>query len=836
MSTIRFAEAAWQDLRYGMRLLRNNPTFSIVAILTLALGTGANAAIFQIVNSVRMRTLPVERPQELAAIGIETNGTGRTGRFMSRRPYFSEPLWRALETEQQAFSHLFSWGISTWNLATDGEFRPSRGLYVSGDFFQALGVRAQVGRVLTDVDDQKGCAAPGAVLGHGFWQTRYGGNPGVVGQTIMLDNRPFEILGVTPRDFFGVEVGRTFDVALPLCAEAIMRGAQSGVGQADVWFLDIMGRLKPGWTAERAQAQLETVSRGIFQTTVPPRYNPETAKNYLAFKFTASSAATGVSGVRRNYETQLWILLGATALVLLITCANLANLMLARATAREREIAVRLAIGASRRRIVRQMLSESLLIAALGALGGAILSRWLSQALISFISTENSRLFLDLAPDWRVFAFIASLAVAACLLFGLSPALKATGTNPGQAMQAGGRSSTDSHERFTLRRALVVIQVALSIVLIIGALLFTRSLRNLVTLDAGFRQDGIVAVNVDVRRASVDPAALLQTYAQVMERVRAVPGVTHTAEAFIVPMSGSGWNQNVIIEGQQKEGNVNMNRVGTDYFKAMETPLLAGRTFGPEDRLGTAETSIVNEAFAKKYFGGASPIGRTFQLVMGVGEPRPHYQVVGLVKDTKYQDLREAFTPIAYFPAAQETQAGPFLDFVVRSDLPLASITPAITRTVRDVAPGSTVAYQSMETYVHDSLVTERLMASLSGFFGILAMLIATVGLYGVMSYMVTRRRVEIGIRMALGADPRRVVRMVLGESGVLLLAGMVIGVGLAIAASRWAASLLYGLDPWDPTSLVMAVIALGLVSFIAAWIPASRASRLAPTIALRTD
>jgi predicted permease len=378
--------------------------------------------------------------------------------------------------------------------------------------------------------------------------------------------------------------------------------------------------------------------------------------------------------------------------------------------------------------------------------------------------------------------------------------------------------------------------MALSIVLIIGALLFTRSLRNLVTLDAGFRQDGIVAVNVDVRRASVDPASLLQTYAQVMERVRAVPGVTQSAEAFIVPMSGSGWNQNVIIDGQQKEGNVNLNRVGTDYFKAMETPLVAGRTFGSNDRLGTAETAIINEAFARKYFGGASPLGRTFQLVMSVGEPQPHYQIVGLVKDTKYTDLREPFTPIAYFPAAQETQAGPFLDFVVRSDLPLASITPAITRTVRDVVPGSTVAYEAMETYVRDSLVTERLMATLSGFFGVLAMLIATVGLYGVMSYMVTRRRIEIGIRMALGADPRRVVRMVLGESGVLLLAGMVTGVGLAIAASRWAASLLYGLDPWDPTSLVIAVVALGLVSFVAAWIPARRASRLPPTIALRAD
>ena len=836
MNTMRFIEAVWQDLRYGMRLLRKNPTFSIVAILTLALGTGANAAIFQLVNAVRMRTLPVERPHELVSIGIDTHDTGRTGRFMSRRPFFSEPLWQTIRAEQQAFSDVFAWGISTWNIATDGEYQPADGLYVSGSFFRTLGVGAHAGRVLTDADDRPGCGAPGAILTHGFWQSRYGGNPAVIGQTIMLDSRAFEIVGVTPPEFFGVEVGRTFDVALPLCAEAILRGQMSGVGKGDVWFLDIMGRLRPGFSLTQTETQLAAISPAVFQSTLPARYNPPTAKNYLAFTLTATPAATGVSGVRRAYATQLWILMGATGLVLLIACANLANLMLARATAREREVAVRLAIGASRRRIVRQMLSESLLLAGLGALGGGLLAQWLSRSLVQFLSSGTSRVFIDLTPDWRVFAFITGLAILACLLFGLSPALKATGTNPGRTMQAGGRSSTDSHERFALRRGLVVVQVALSMVLIVGALLFTRSLRNLVTLDPGFRQEGIVSVNVDLRRAAVDPAARRQTYEQVMQRVRAVPGARQAAEAFIVPMSGSGWNQNVIIDGAEKEGIVNFNRVGPDYFRAMDTPVLAGRPFGPEDRQGSAETAIVNESFATKYFGGASPIGRTFQLVMNQGDPQPHYRIVGLVKDTKYIDLREEFTPIGYFPAAQETDFGPFLDLIVRSDLPLSSITPSITRTVRDVAPGATVAYETVRTYVRDSLVTERLMASLSGFFGVLAMLIATIGLYGVMSYMVSRRRVEIGIRMALGADPRNVVRMVLNESGLLLLAGIVLGAGLAVGASRWAASLLYGLDPWDPTSLALAAGALGLVSLLAAWIPARRASRVAPTVALRAE
>ena len=558
---------------------------------------------------------------------------------------------------------------------------------------------------------------------------------------------------------------------------------------------------------------------------------------HTSFTFTATAAPTGVSGLRTAYQTQLWILLGATGLVLLIACANLANLMLARATAREREIAVRLAIGASRRRIIRQMFSESLLLGGFGALGGALLAQWLSQALVAFLSTDSRRLFVDLAPDWRVFLFIAGIAVTACLLFGLAPALKATGTNPGKAMQAGGRSSSDTRERFALRRGLVVVQVALSLVLVVGALLFGRSLRNLTTLDPGFRQDGILAVNVDVRRSGLPQEALAQRFAEVMERVRTVPGVLSAAEAAIVPMSGSGWNNSIVIGGAKKEGIVNFNRVGVDYFRTMDTRVLSGRIFGPEDRPGATESAIVNESFVNRYFAGKNPIGESFQIQASPGQPQPHYQIVGLVKDTKYTDLREDFAPIAYLAAAQESEYRPFLDLVLRSDIPAASLQPALTRAVLEVVPNSTGRLRDCPVpYVRDSLVTERLMAALSGFFGILAMLIATIGLYGVMSYMVSRRKVEIGIRMALGADPRKVVRLVISESGLLLLLGVLIGSGLAVLSSRWAAALLFGLKPWDPASMAAAVAVLSAVSLLAAWVPARRASRLTPTLALRED
>src|SRR6059058_566344 len=526
------------DLRYGMRTLRKNPTFALVAILALALGTGANAAIFQLVNALRVRPLPVERPHELVSIGIDQRGRGRVGRGYPGRSIFTEPLWQEIRTQQQAFSSLFAWGNGRWDLSTEGEAVYAFGFYVSGRFFDGLGVHAYLGRLLTELDDQRGCGSPGAVLSHGFWRTRFGGNPSVIGQTIMLDRRPFRVIGVTPRGFFGVEVGRTFDVALPLCAEALLRGQQAGTGQRAVWWLDIMGRLKPGWTVERAQAQVAAMSPGVFEATVSPGYSADWAKNYTSFTLTAKPAGTGVSNLRTRYATQLWALLGATGLVLLLTCLNLANLMLARSTARGREVAVRLAIGASRRRVVRQMLSESVLLAGFGALGGLLLSRWMSQTLVLFLNARGGGIFLDLTPDWRVFAFMATVTVLTCVLFGLSPALKATRRDLANAMQPGGRSSTEGHEALALRRGLVVVQVALSMVLVVGALLFGRTLKNLGAVELGFDPD-VVVVAVDLSGTAVQPEARTQTFAAIATRLRQVPGVRHAAETLIVPLSGS---------------------------------------------------------------------------------------------------------------------------------------------------------------------------------------------------------------------------------------------------------------------------------------------------------
>jgi len=836
MKTLRLVETIAQDLRYAARLLRRNPLFAAVAILTLALGTGANTAIFQLVNALRLRTLPVAGAQELVEIAIDTHDKGRTGRFISRRPRLSHPLLERISREQQVFSGIAAWGSATFDLSQGGESRRVQGMWVNGDFFNALGVRAQLGRLFTAADDTRGCASPAVVLSSAFWRREYGGRPEAIGGSLELDGHSYDIVGVTPDSFFGVDVGRGFDVAVPLCAEPQSRGLQTGLGKPDTWFLAALGRLKPGTPLAQAQSHLRAISAQIFESTLPPGYTAGDAKSYLAFTLIALPAGNGVSSLRTTYATPLWVLLGATALVLLITCANLANLMLARATAREREIAIRLAIGASRRRMVRQMLSESLLVAALGTVAGMFVASWLSRALVALLSTENNQLFVDMVFDWRVFSFTSGLAVTACLLFGLTPALRATVTDPGTTIKAGSRGITDTRERQTLRRALVVVQIALSLVLVVGAVLFGRSLRNLLTLDPGFRPENILVVNMDLRRVGVPVEQRTLLYEQIVERLAGLPGVTRASQISILPVSGSVWNQRIVLGGAPQQTLVNFNSIGRDYFRTMGTPAIAGRDFSADDTGTSPKVAIVNELFARTFFGGQNPIGRTFQLETGPGAPQRSYEIVGLVKDTKYTDLRSAAPAQAFLPASQDSGPDPFLQAVVRTAVPMSAVSTEVTAAIREIHPAILLQFTTLERTIRDSLTSERLMATLSGFFGGLAMLIATLGLYGVMSYTVARRRAEIGIRMALGADRTAVVRMIAGEAAKLLAAGLVIGAGLALAAGQFAATLLYGLKPWDPVTLGACTTGLGFVAMLASWIPARRAARLAPTAALREE
>jgi putative ABC transport system permease protein len=837
MNTIGWLEAFWRDLKHGARLLRLNPGFALVAILSLALGIGANTAIFQLLDAVQFRSLPVKNPRELVEIRLPEN-VSRSGNFTGRRMTLTNPIWEQIRANQQAFSGVFAWNVKTFDLAGGGQSRPAEGLWVSGEFFDVLGIAPIAGRLLTPRDDVRGCASPGVVISYSFWQREYGGEGSAVGRTIHLDGHPFEILGVTPPRFFGVETGRTFDVAVPICAEPTLEPARNAIDMRHYWWLDVIGRLRPGWTLEQARAHLEAISPGIFQATLPSIYTAANRKTYLANRLTAFPAGTGVTNLRDTYQRPLWTLLAVAGLVLLIACANIANLMLARASVREREIAVRMAMGASRARVVRQLTAESLLIAAIGAALGALLARSLSRFLVAFISTDADRLFLDLAPGWRVLGFLCAIASATTVMFGVMPALRATSGDPATSMKTGSRGATDSRRQFGLRKILVAAQVAISLVLVVGALLFLRTLLNLTTLDPGFRPAGVLVGDFDFRNAPVEKVRVAAIDRALRERLTALPGVDATASAFLVPLSGDGWNDRVVLDGVVQQTETNENRVSPGFFRLLGTPILAGRDFDERDTISAPSVAIVNQSFAERILGSSNAVGRRYQIEVGPGEPNPVHTVVGIVADTKYNDLHEPIGPIAYYPLAQETQARRLTSMwiLVRSGLPAAELTAQIVAVARGVNPSMLVKFETLDRSISDSLLKERLMAALSGFFGGLAALLAIVGLYGVMSYMVARRRNEIGIRMALGADRSDILRLILADAAILLAGGLAIGAALSVAAARTASALLFGVSPGDPGTIGAAALALAAIATLASWVPARRAAGLEPTLALREE
>jgi putative ABC transport system permease protein len=826
----------WQDLKFGARLLRLNPSFAVIAMLSLALGIGANTAIFQLLDAVRLRSLPVKNPQELAIVRVE-NRTWTMGRMEGPYSYLTNPMWEQIRDRQQGFSGIFAWEATEFNLSAGGEARFARGNYVSGDYFRVLGEQPLLGRVFSLADDKRGCGSPGVVISYGFWQREFGGDASALGRKITLEGHPFEIIGITARRFTGIEVGRPYDVAVLVCSEPVIRGEESLLDWRHGWWIAAMGRLKPGWTLERATAQLRSLSPQILEATVPPVYKPDDVKKYMEYRFAAFSAENGFSNLRGEYETSLWVLLAIAALVLLIACANLANLMLARASAREREIGVRLSLGASRGRLIRQLLAESLLLAFAGAALGTLLSQALSRGLVAFLSTDNARVFVELHPDWRVLAFTSGLAILTCVIFGLTPALRATRVAPVIVLKSTGRGMTAGRERFGLRRALVVSQVAMSLLLLVGALLFVRTLRNLLTLDPGFQQQNVLVSAMDLTRTNLPKERRQDFKRDLLNRIRAIPGVDSAADVSIVPISGNGWNEAIVVEGPEKlKGISNFNRVSPGFFRTMRTLFLEGREFDDHDTATSPKVAVVNETFVRKILNGANPIGARFHEEGYVGKATPMYEIVGLVKDTKYRDLREEPIPIVFVATAQDDRPDLYPQFLIHSSIPTATVLPGVKQVIAEANPEIVVEFHRLDTQIAESLTKERLMATLSGFFGFLAALLATVGLYGVLSYTVARRTNEIGIRMALGAQRSGVIGMIMSEAGVLLGIGMAIGAGLSLTAARAATSFLYGLKPHDPLTIALAIASLAAVATFASFLPAHRASRLDPMAALREE
>ena len=825
-----------RDLRHAFRLLRLSPGFAIVAIVTLALGIGANTAIFQLIDSIRLRTIPVKNPQELGTVRIADRHWG-SGQFSGQYSQLSFPMWEQIRKRQEGFSEMAAWTGQKFNLATGGEVRYANGLRVTGDFFHVLGVAPIIGRLLGPEDDQPGCPVSGANISYAFWQRNFGGDPSAIGKRLTLDGNSFQVLGVIQPGFNGISIGDTFDVAVPVCIEPILSPRNNRLTIRHAWWLASIGRLKPGWTIQRANAQMNAATPAILQETIPTTYDSEATKKYLEYKLGAFSASTGFSELRQDSETSLWLLLGISGLVLLIACANLANLMLARAGARERQITIRRALGATRGRMIRELLSESLLLAIAGSICGLFLAFAVSRMLVAFISTQQNQIFLDLGMDWRVLAFTTALAVLTTVSFGLAPAIRATRAEPATLLQSGSRGSTGGRERFSLRRILVVSQVALSVVLLMGALLFVRSLRNLTTLNVGFQQTGILITSVDFDRLHLPEERYTEYKRDLVKRVQAMPGVESAADAMLIPFGGSTWNDNVLNEGSDAEaGSAWINYLGPGYFQTIGTQLLAGRDFDDRDTATSVKVAIVNQAFVQKILKGADPLGKRFRIHEPPGKPRPLYEIVGLTKDNKFQDMHEEYLPFMYFPATQQEKPSPDDQILIRSSLPLASLMTSMKQTISDVNPGIDLDFKVFKTRIHDSLLQDQLMATLSGFFGFLAALLAAIGLYGVISYMVVQRTKEIGIRMAIGAERLDVLRLILRKASLLTITGLVIGAGLALGAAQAAKSLLYGLKPRDPLTLAAAVVVLSAVAAFASFWPAYRASKLDPLIALRYE
>jgi predicted permease len=823
-----------RDARYSVRALRRAPVFAGVAIVSLALGIGANAAIFQLIDTVRFRSLAVADPDGL--VEVRADGVHAFGISANFNAEVTNPLWEQIRSPQTAFASMFAWGDAPLLIGRADEAGQARGLWVSGDFFRVLGINPARGRLFTEDDDRRGCGAGAAIVSHGYWQTHLGGRDSVIGSALTILDQPFTIVGVTPASFSGLEVGQTFDVALPLCSAALW---SDSLDRRDLWWLTVMGRLKPDWTLARANEYMRTLSPGLLEATVPPGYSSELTAQYRGFRFGVIPAGRGVSRLRGAYGSSLSLLFGLTGLVLLMTCANLATLTLARASAREREIAVRVAIGAPRSQVVSQILIESLVIAIAGAMLAVPVALVSGRALVSFLDTSASPVVLNLTIDWRLISFVAAVTALTSLLFGLIPALRVSYVDPIAALRQSSRGLTVDRHRARFQRGLVVGQIAVSLALVVSALLFVRSFRNLTHVETGLALDGTLVVwGVDYQAANLSHEERVAFQQRLTDEIRSIPGVAAASSTTFLPLSGGSWwhfFRVPSLAGNEQQGS-RFIYVSPGYFNTLGIPIRSGRDFLSSDDARARRVLVVNERFVRTHLGGLSPIGVSIRTIAEAGYPEVTYEIVGVVANTKYSDVREEMPPIAYVPIAQDPGLEPWAPVIVRASTPLSTLTPAIAQRVKQLNPSLTLQFTALQSQVRERLIAERATAWLAGAFGVLAIVMVTVGLYGIIAYMVVSRRQEIGIRLSLGSTRTQIVTLVLRDSLWLLALGLLIGVPATALAMRAASTLLFGLSPTDLATMAAAASLLATAAGLAGGIPAWRASRVDPQIALRCE
>jgi predicted permease len=832
----RLVDDLVQDLRYGFRVLRKAPAFTLVAVLSLALGIGANTAIFTLVDSLILRALPVRDPAALVRL---QNGS------------WTNPIWEQIRDRQHdVFESAAAFSDTRFDLAQGGEAELAEGVWASGGFFDVLGVPPMLGRTFTADDDRRGGGPDGpvAVISYAFWQRRFGGAGDAIGKSLALNGVPFTVVGVTPPSFSGPTVGRSFDVVAPIgMVDRVqqMYGSRNWLDNRSAWWLGIVGRLKPGQTPDSATRTLRAIQPQIREATLPEGWPaPELEKYLREDPLTVVPAATGFSDARGEYERPLWTVMGVVVLVLLIACANLASLLLARADARRQELAARLALGASRLRLARQLLTESLLLAVPGALLGLAFAQWGTRMLVRQISIQagpasGGALFLDLSLHWRVLVFTLAVTLATALLFGIAPALRAGRLSPYDAVKQG-RGVAGERPR-SLGAPLVVAQVALSLVLVFAAGLFLRTFAGLANRDLGLDRDGILLVHMDAQRSSATVAQRADLFLRAQEAAAAVPGASRVGTSVTSPMSGMSWNGRFEVQGVTpptgRDRDAWCNALTPGWFGTYGTRLVSGRDFDAHDRAGALPVAIVNEAFARRFLGSESPLGRILLRERRPGHEPPPVEIVGLVENSAYQSPRDPMEPIVYFPMSQlaPDEVWEFATLAVRSagGSP-ALLTHDVAAAVGRVDPRLSLTFRLFSDQVGARLMRERLVAWLSAFFGGLALLLAGIGLYGVMSFAVAQRRAEIGVRMALGAAASGVMRLVLGRAFRLVALGLVLGTAVSLWAARFVSSLLFGLEARDVPTLLVAAATLAGICLVAAGLPARRASRIDPAQVLR--
>lgn len=866
-------ESLWQDLKYAFRILRKNLGFTAVAVATLALGIGANTALFSVVDTVLLRTLPVSKPEELVLFEWQAGSAFRTngmrGSFLPSAPgtrgastfrYDTFEKLRQAQTTNSAspLQNIFAFApVYELTAVVNQQAEVVDGQAVSGGYYAGMNVPAIVGRTITYEDDSS-AATPVVVLSHQYWQERFGANPAVIGQQLELNKTSFTIVGVTPPGFFGtLQVNQKPAVTVPIAFEPALLGERTALAKtADkpgYWWLQLMGRLKPGATLEQARDSLSgTFQSAALEIMPPPRKDNEPtaleAKDYP--RLLAQSGSRGAMETRKRYAATIYGLFAVVAVVLLIACANVANLLLSRAAVRGPEITLRLAVGAGRRRLIRQLLTESVLLAALGGAVGVLFAVWGKNVLAAMASRDTSFLPPGIEPslNWRVLLFTTGVSLATGILFGLAPAWRATRHDLTLGLKHG-RRSTGAVSR--LSKALVVAQVALSLLLLMGAGLFIRTLHNLQQVDIGFNQDNLLVFALQPGQAGYKDERLVDYYHQLTSRLDAVPGVRSATFGRVPLIAHYSWNTNVLLPGETEKTAsdhlTNRQMVRENYFSTLEIPLLQGRTFTAHDSANAPKVAIVNQEFGKKFFPNGDVLGKR----VTDPESKREYEIVGVVKDTKYNSQRDAVEPLLFTPWLQELEEMGEVYFSLRTSVDPTALVSAVRQTVREVDSSLPITELSTQANRSErSLAQERLYARLLGFFGGLALLAAAIGLAGVLAYSVAQRTNEMGVRLALGARTTNILQLVIWQGMKLVLFGLVVGAAFGYAFKRWMTSQsavrgswqkemteqLYGVTATDTVTLTIITVLLLAIALLACLIPAWRATRVDPLVALRSE